>query len=414
MTQPFKTMDKLAQAAPDKLAPVCVGKIIECRILSISKHKVIVDVAGIALGLVPEREFSYDVDDLSVGDKVLAYILMSENQDGYVILSLKRADRERVWTTLTEKQQSGEPIKVKIATANRGGLLVEFGGVEGFIPISQLSTNHNGKLDSDESNRGGLRSLVGTSIKAKVLTVDKPANKLILSEKAIGDERLEKLAEKVTVGTNLEGTVTGIVDFGLFVKVSVASDQEDMEGLVHISEVSWDRVDDLHSLFEVGQKVAVIVIDNQKGRLSFSIKRLTPDPWGAIEKKYQPGDKVKGQVTRVTPYGAFIKLDGSIDGLVHISELGEAITDPKSVLKEGENYEFRIMSVDAPARKISLSMKDEKKLKGTAEKEVIIGEKAKSKTKVTHPKAKNIKESSINGAPLSTIKKQSKKSVKKA
>lgn len=400
-------MDTLAQKSPDQLAPVSVGKIIECLVISISKNKVIVDVSGVALGMVPEREFSYDVDDLNPGDKVLAYVLMCENQDGYVILSLKRADRERVWTTLTDKQSTGEPIKVKVAAANRGGLLVEFGGVEGFIPISQLASDHMGKQEED-TRGGGLRNLVGTTIRAKILTVDKPANKLILSQKAIGDERLEELAKKVTVGTKLSGTVSGIVDFGIFVKVTIPGETQEMEGLVHISEVSWDRVDDLHSLYEASQSVDVTVIENKTGRLSFSIKRLTPDPWAGVEALFKPGSTVTGSVTRITPFGAFIKLPGSLDGLVHISELGDNIANPHDVVKEGESYPFRILSVDVNGRKISLTMKPEKSdtQKKNSEK------KPESSTKTKEVKKVTVKEKTIKTVSRSP-KKVTKKSTKK-
>lgn len=411
-TQTQSRMDMLAQKSPNQLAPVSVGKIIECSVISISKNKVIVDVSGVALGMVPEREFSYDVDDLVPGEKVLAYVLMCENQDGYVILSLKRADRERVWTTLADKQSTGEPIKVKVAAANRGGLLVEFGGVEGFIPISQLSSDHMSKQEED-TRGGGLRNLVGSTLRAKILTVDKPANKLILSEKAIGDERLEKLAQKVTVGTKLSGTVSGIVDFGIFVKVTIPDETQEMEGLVHISEVSWDRVDDLHSLYEISQNVDVIVIENKTGRLSFSIKRLTPDPWAGVEKLFKPGSTVIGSVTRVTPFGAFIKLPGSLDGLVHISELGENISNPKDVVQEGESYPFRILSIDVNGRKISLTMKPEKSdtQKKNSEKKPEPAPKTKETTKVavkekpSKPVSRSPKKETKKTTKTSTVKK---------
>jgi len=406
MTQSPSLMDTLAQKSPDQLAPISIGKIIECSVISISKNKVIVDVFGVALGMVPEREFSYDVDDLVPGDKVLAYVLMCENQDGYVILSLKRADRERVWTTLTDKQSTGEPIKVKVAAANRGGLLVEFGGVEGFIPISQLASDHmGGKQEENTRGGGGLRNLVGTTIRAKILTVDKPANKLILSQKAIGDERLEELAKKVIVGTKLSGTVSGIVDFGIFVKVTIPGETQEMEGLVHISEVSWDRVDDLHSLYEVGQNVDVTVIENKTGRLSFSIKRLTPDPWAGVETMFKPGSTVTGAVTRITPFGAFIKLPGSLDGLVHISELGENISNPQDVVKEGESYPFRILSVDVNGRKISLTMKPEKS----------DSQKKNSEKKLESPtKTKEIKKVDVKEKTVKTVSRTPKKVTKKS
>jgi small subunit ribosomal protein S1 len=358
-TPQLTEMQQLAEKSPERLVPFQEGDVVEARVISVNKHKVLVDVAGVALGMVPEREFSYDVDDLNVGDKVTGYVLLSENREGFVILSLKRADKERVWTTLVEKQLSGDPVKVKVASANRGGLLVEFGGVEGFIPVSQLSSQHYPKDGQSDPSKivGKLRDMIGETIHAKVITIDKTNNKLIFSEKSVDDGENDKIINKIDVGTKLTGTVSGIVDFGLFIKIQVPNEDSSIEGLVHISEISWDRVENLHDLFKQGQEIEVMVISNHNGRLSFSIKRLTQDPWSSAKDKFKVGDIVEGEVSRVTLFGAFVKLEGNLDGLVHISELGDNITDPKQAVEEHKTYKFRVLSVEPEAHKISLSLK---------------------------------------------------------
>ncbi len=406
-TPQLTSMQELADKSPERLTPFQEGEVVEARVVSVNKHKVLVDVAGVALGMVPEREFSYDVDDLNVGDKVTGYVLLSENRDGYVILSLKRADKERVWTTLAEKQNSGEPIKIKVSSANRGGLLVEFGGVEGFVPVSQLSSAHYPKDGAVDPQKmiGKLRDMIGETIIVKVITIDKAANKLIFSEKSINDEESGKAVAKIEVGTKLKGTVSGIVDFGLFIKVQVPGEDSSIEGLVHISEISWDRVENLHDLFTQGQEIEVLVISNQNNRLSFSIKRLSQDPWSAAKDKYKVGQMVEGEVTRVTLFGAFVKLPGNLDGLVHISQMGDDVTDPKEIVTEGKTYNFKILSIEPEARKISLTLKEEGKTK-SAKKEVKADEEPKTETKEKAPKAAK--------APKTTAKKTTKKTSDKA
>ena len=392
-----KTMQDIAKEFHDKLAPFTNGDVIECSVISTSKSKVLLDVAGLSLGMVPEKEFSYDVDDLQHGDKVLAYVIMPENQDGYVILSLKRADKERVWTTLIEKIKSGEPVKVKIASANRGGLVAEFGGVEGFIPISQLAEHQALKSGMQDDNKplNFLRGKIGSQIKVKVLTAEKNSNKLIFSEKSVGNERLTDLANKITVGTKVEGRITGVVDYGLFVLVKEPISKEEIEGLAHISEVSWDRVDKLVDQFKPNQQIEAIVLSNQGGRLSLSIKRLTPDPWSQILERYKEGQKIKGIVSRVTPYGAFVKIETSIDGLVHISQLGDKIEDPAKVVQEGKEYEFTILSIDSKGRKISLSLLNKEK---KSEK------KKNSKTENKKEEKKNSKPTDKKSKPVAKTK----------
>lgn len=347
------SMADLVEEAGQSLIPFRQSDVVEVVITSITKNRILVDVQGLCLGFIPEREFSYDFAELKPGDKVLAYVLSLENDEGYVVLSLRRADRERIWRTLQEKMDSGELLAVKVTQANRGGLIVQFGDVEGFLPVSQLSTAHYPRVTGGDKDKilTKLNELVNQTLRVKVISFDRNANKLIFSEKAAGDALQEEKAMQFTVGQHIQGKVTGIVDFGVFVNLG------EFEGLVHISEISWERVDDPRKLFTVGQEVEVIVIGIDNGRVSLSIKRLTPDPWNAEANKLKVGETVEGSVTRVTPFGVFVKLTDRLEGIVQVSEISDDSTDPHSAVKEGESYQFKVLTIEPDARKVTLSLK---------------------------------------------------------
>ncbi|MFA6492716.1 MAG: S1 RNA-binding domain-containing protein [Patescibacteria group bacterium] len=387
-----ESMKDLATSLGSSLVPIRNGELTEVKIMQILKNKVIVDVSGLNLGIIPEQEFSPEVGDLKVGDKILAYVLTIENDDGYVILSLKRADKERVSKILNEKLESGEALPIKVLDANKGGLLCQFGDYEGFLPVSQLATSHYPKVASGNRDEilNRLKSLVGQTLQVKVLSFEPNSGKLIFSEKAAGDTAQFEKMKSIEVGQDFEGEITGIVDFGLFVKITFDSDE--IEGLVHISEASWEHIDDLKSKFNVGEKITVKVISKEDNRLSLSLKRLQPDPWLKLASSCKVGDNVSAVVTKITPFGAFVKL-GEVDGLVHISELGEKITDPRKVVEEGKSYKFKIMSVEPELHKLSLSLKavDEKKVsKKESKKEDAVEEKPKKTAKKATKKSSSV------------------------
>lgn len=357
-----QTMQELLTVAKDKVVPFHGGDIIEVTILHKTRQRILVDVAGVALGIIQSREYSFDVNELSPGSKALAYVLAVENDEGYAVLSLKRADRERLWQMLDEKLRQGETVKLKVTAANRGGLMIDYAGIEGFMPVSQLAPGHYPKVEGGDSQEilNRLKSFVGQTLTAKILTVDKAANKLIFSEKAIGDEKISQLLKTIKVGQPLEGTIDGIADFGLFVKIPYQDTT--VEGLVHLSEIAWDRVDDIKSLFKVGQKVKVFVIGAEKTKLSLSIKRLQADPWEIIPQKYRVGDRVKGEVTRITPFGGFVHLPEGVEALIHRSELPiDKKEDINQVLEVGKSYEFNVVTIESKSRRINLSLKKTKK-----------------------------------------------------
>lgn len=350
-----ETMDELVTEVGESLVPFRGGEVTEVVVSSVTKGCIWVDVAGVAVGIIPEREFSYGTQDLKPGDKVPAYVLALEDKEGHVVLSLRRADRERLWITLKDKFENGEVVQGKVVEANKGGLMVEVGGVIGFLPISQLSSNHYPRQagSSRDELAGKLGELINETLSVKIINFDKITNKLIFSEKAAGDAAAEEKLSKIEIGKQVKGRITGIVDFGLFVNIG-----EGVEGLVHISEVSWKRVSDLRTLYSVGDEVDVLVTGISDGKVSLSAKRLTTDPWIEAAANFKVGDIVSGTVTQVKPFGVFVKLNEVVDGLVHISELAEErVEDPAAILSIGQTKDFKVISVDTQAHRISLSLK---------------------------------------------------------
>ncbi len=350
-----ENMETLVEEVGEKLVPFHANEVCEVTVQSVGKSSIWVDVAGVAVGIIPDREFSYGSNELKPGDKITAYVLSLEDKEGHVVLSLRRADRERLWVTLKDKFENSEVIQGKVVEANKGGLMVEIGGVIGFLPVSQLSSTHYPRFASGSRDElaGKLSELVNETLNLKIINFDKLTNKLIFSEKAAGDAAIEEKLSKIEVGSTIKGKITGVVDFGLFVNIG-----DNIEGLVHISEVSWKRVSDLRTMYSPGDEVSALVTGISDGKVSLSLKRLTKDPWIEAASAYSVGETVSGTVTSVPRYGAFVRLDQSVDGLVHISELSdERIEDPASVVAIGQTLKFKVLSIDPAAHRISLSLK---------------------------------------------------------
>jgi len=342
----IKTMHALVTQSGADLVPFRRGEVIEVSVIAKSRKKIIVDVAGWAHGFIPEKEFSFDTGDLKIGDKILALVLEEENIDGYVVLSLKKADKERFYKSLQDKITSNETLLVLVKDANRGGLVVSYGFIEGFIPSSQLAYHHYPRVGQDfDKILAKLKNLVGKNLKVKVLSFDKNSSRVIFSEKAAGDDTLSEKIGQYKVGQILDGKITAVVNFGLFV------DLGDIEGLVHISEVSWSKIDNLSRLYKVGDSVKAIVTSIENNKISLSIKKLTPDPWQNLVKNYKIGQIVDGKVVKITPFGVICNIEKGVDGLVSNSK------DKKIEEFEYEMdkiYKFEILSIDADSHKISL------------------------------------------------------------
>ncbi len=345
------TMDDLLAQAGDNVKQLTVGETVDGTVLSVKKHEILIDLGPLGVGLVPRREVSLS-KNYNVGDSVIASVIDTELEDGYSLLSLRKAAKDRGWDEVMAKLESGEIITVVPYDANRGGLLVEYEGIRGFLPVSQLSAEHYPRVGSSDKDEilQRLNSLVKKDIKARILDADRKSNKLIFSEKEAVKEGLAERFQKLAIGDTVTGVVTGVVDFGVFVNV------EGIEGLIHISEISWERVNNPSDYVKVGQTIEAKIIAIDKERLSLSMKQLTKDPWLDEVEQFKPGEKVEGTVTRITPFGAFVQLSPAVEALVHVSELGGDGTDPEKVFTLNERKEFTVLDIDKENRKISLSL----------------------------------------------------------
>lgn len=347
---------------PQQLRVLQEGDVIQGRILSVGKNEVYVDIEGVGIGVVRGRELYDDeqiLSSLKVGDEVYASVVEIENKDGNVELSFRKAGQERVWQTLREKLQSREVIKTRILEANKGGLMVRINNVLGFLPVSQLAPSHYPRVEDGDKNKilSVLRGYIGQDFDVRIITADQEGEKLIVSERAVIEEELAGKIGKLAIGQVVDGEITGVVDFGAFVKFG-----PDLEGLVHISELAWQRIENPKDLVKVGDKVKAQIIAIENNRVSLSLKRLQKDPWEDSVKKYKIGQMVKGKVTKLAPFGAFVELDPEIHGLAHLGELSEEkITDPAVAVKEGEEYDFKIISIEPQEHRLGLSLKAAKK-----------------------------------------------------
>jgi len=343
------------------------GDVVKGRVIDVSQNKVWMDIGGKSLGVIPKRELleEKNLKDVELNEELVTFVLAPENDDGYTILSLKRAVREQAWEELKETYDKEENIKVRVVEANKGGLLVDVHGVRGFLPVSQLKPEHYPRVDggNKEEIRERLSKFVGDDMQVRIIAFDRGTNKLIMSEKAVPDAKQKEIETKYEIGDTVEGSVSGIVDFGAFMKF------DGVEGLIHISEITWGRVDKIDDYLKIGDNVQAMLIGLDNGRISLSIKRLTPDPWVQMMQKYSINDIVEGVVSKITPFGAFATIDNKIDGLVHISELSsQRVVNPAEVVKVGEKHKFKIISIEPENHRLGLSLKAITEPEGSLEK----------------------------------------------
>jgi len=327
------------------------GDIIDGVVVRVDPDEVLVDVGSKSEGVISSRELGTresGAPDLHSGDRIKVFVLQPENEDGNVVLSLRRARAESVWLKAQEQQASGEVMEAEVREQNKGGLMVNILGLRGFLPTSQVSRTYN----------ANLQELVGQRIGVKILEVNRKRNRLIVSQKAAFDEdrarQRGELFEKLKVGDEIQGKVSGLTTYGAFVNLGAA------DGLIHISELSWDRVANVADVLTVGQEVGVKVIklDPDTSRISLSLRQLGQDPWDHIEKRFPPGAIVEGEVTKIKKYGAFLQIGDGIEGLLHISELAwEHVEHTEDVVHVGQKLRVRVLQADRSRRRISLSLK---------------------------------------------------------
>ncbi|GHU08336.1 30S ribosomal protein S1 [Alphaproteobacteria bacterium] len=329
---------------------LAIGDVVEGRVLNVRKNEVLIDLGPLGVGYVPRREIGFG-KKLKVGEDVSASIVEPEMEDGMALLSLRKAAKDKGWDEVQKVVEEGKNIEVTPYDANRGGLLIEYEGVRGFMPVSQLSAEHYPRVTDKDEILARLNALVGKPMTVQVLDVNKKDNKLIFSEKEAVKDGLSKRFESLKVGDTVKGRITGVLDFGAFVNV------DGIEGLIHISEISWERVNNPTDYLKVGDEVDAKIIAIDKDRLSLSVKQLQDDPWLTEVEKFKVGDEVEGTVTRITPFGAFVQISPAVEALVHVSELGGSDADPEKVFKLNERKDFKILEIDKENRKISLSLK---------------------------------------------------------
>ena len=332
------------------------GDLIEGRIIKISKNALILELGPLGTGIVYGGELRENQDllkDLKIGRQISALVLDLENEDGYVELSLKEANLEKAWADLKAKKQNEEIIAVKVIEANRGGLVIKFSSLTGFLPVSQLSPQNYPRVEGGDKNKilKELNKFVGKELSVKIISLDKKNDKLIVSEKAIQGEKLKENLKNYKKGDIVEGMVTALTGFGAFIKFD-----DYLEGLAHISELDWQLIDHPSQILQENEKIKAQILDIQDGQVSLSLKALKKDPWQNIEKKYQNGQTVKGKVIKFSRLGAFIQITQGIHGLVSFSEFSKENQVMEDILKIGQSYDFEILSLIPEAHKMSLKI----------------------------------------------------------
>jgi len=351
------TMAELLEQSPD-LQPLVRGQIIKGTIVKKDSHELLVNVRSKYEGVVKakdlERVNQEYVDSLEEGDEIPVYVVHMEDDDGYVVLSLNKAVVEHDWENAQKLFDAEKGFEGKVVSTNKGGLIVNFGSVRGFVPGSQLDAARINNLEKTNQ----WNSLIGQKLYVKIIEVDRRRNRLILSEKAAAEEtrkrQKEALLEELQEGDVIQGQVSSLADFGAFI------DLGGTEGLIHLSELAWTQVSHPRDIVKVGDEldVHVLNIDYERQRIGLSLKRLQPEPWSQVLENYQPGQVVSAEITKLTNFGAFARIDNILEGLIHISELSsKSITHPRDVVSEGDKVQLRIISIEPDKRRMGLSLK---------------------------------------------------------
>jgi small subunit ribosomal protein S1 len=360
------TMEELLAEQDADIRSFKHGDVVEGTVVRIDRDEILVDIGAKSEGVVSNRELygrhAESAPQLNIGDVVLVYVLQPESQEGHAVLSLRRAGLERKWRAMQEQFEAGAIIDAPVIDHNKGGLIVDC-GIRGFVPISQIvdfprRPQNDQPRDAAQEIAEKLQPYVGRKLRLKILEVNRKANRLILSEKvALYEERREKrdeLFSSLQVGQRVSGTVRSIAPFGVFI------DLGGIDGLVHKSELSWNKVNNPEAGYKVGDTVDAEVIDinHERGRISLSIRKLQPDPWHSTVADFKVGDVIDGTVTKLVNFGAFVRVRDGLEGLIHISELShQRVAHPGDVVHEGQTLKLKIISLDSERHRLGLSLK---------------------------------------------------------
>ncbi|MGB9680644.1 MAG: 30S ribosomal protein S1, partial [Minisyncoccia bacterium] len=322
-----------------------IGDLVEGKVIEIKRNEVYLDLNSLATGVVRGPELEDELNaraNLKIGDTVSATVIDLDNEKGLLELSFRITGHQKAWQKLKEIMAKKQTIPVKIISANTGGLIVQYGKIDGFLPTSQLSYEHFPRVPSGDRNQilNLLKKYIGQTFQTKIIGLSEDENRLIVSEKEVTKETLGK-GKTFKIGDIIEGEVQGLVDFGAFIRFN------GQEGLCHISEIAWRRLDHPSDVLKVGDKVKAEIIDIKNDKFSLSIKKLIPDPWLKVCEKYHLNQEVIGKILKINPFGFFVEISPEIHGLAHVSELSEnGKTDPYKIAKVGDILKFRITSIE--------------------------------------------------------------------
>ena len=349
-----RLMDTLFKSAGALSTPKA-GELISGTVLSRRGPFVYVDLGPYGTGVVYGREF-YNARDiiktLKIGDAVTAKVVEVENEDGYTELSFREAGKDKMWQEAEALMKNKMPVSLPVLSANKGGLVMNWQGVSGFLPVSQLTAKHYPRVEGGDKSKilSELQKFVGETLEVTILDINPKENKLIFSEKNVESDELKEVLSKYQIGDTIEGEVTGVVDFGVFIKI-----EEGLEGLAHISELDWGLVENPSDLFNVGAQVKAKIINVEGGKVSLSVKALKPDPWKDFASKFKKSDIIKGRVRKIDRFGVFVEIeDFLLSGLAHVSEFGSE-KEMREHMELDKIYHFQILNLNSDERKLSLS-----------------------------------------------------------
>ena len=358
-------MNDMAALLEQSANPISIkrGDVVEGVIVRIDQDEILVDIGLKSEGVLSTKELPANgygsFHELHLDDRILVYIIQAETQDGHALLSLRRANAERQWRIAEEQYRNGELLKARVIDYNKGGLIVDVAGIRGFVPISQILNLKREEVASGGENQetaAKLQSMKDKELQLKIIEINRARNRLILSERLAVQEwrqrRREELLDELKPGEVRRGIVSNLANFGAFVDLGGA------DGLVHISQLAWSRVNHPSEVLHVGQEVEVQVlsVDKDKKKIALSIKRAEVDPWTTVEQRYTPGQVVTGTITKIAPFGAFARIEDGVEGLIHLSELTPG-SDPRQNLHEGQQLQLRILRIEADRRRLGLSLR---------------------------------------------------------
>jgi len=357
--KPTSLMEQLLNEASSSPKALHYGDVLDGIVMRKDRDEILVDIGAKSEGTVPNKELSTlnleELNDIKVGEQILVFVIQPENQDGHAILSIDKAKMEKSWRRLQKQYEAEEIIEAEVTGYNKGGLLVNLEGVRGFVPSSQVSGLAAG---TEAAKQSEMTRLVNSKLPLKIIEINRNRNRLILSERlaaqAQRDVQKDRLMNELEKGQVRDGIVTSICDFGAFVDIGGA------DGLVHLSELSWSRVNHPNEVLKVNDKVKVYVLEVNPDdkKVALSIKRTQPEPWSQVMANYQPGQLVEGTITQLANFGAFARIANGIEGLIHVSELAEGrVQHPRSVVKEGDVVTLRIIRIDPQRKRMGLSLK---------------------------------------------------------